>query len=37
VSKTCQEVFKLRIEKIEFLPKGTLAEDYKKFLDTRWG
>jgi hypothetical protein len=34
-SKTCQKVFKLRIEKIEFLPKGTPAEDYKKFLHTR--
>jgi len=37
INKRCQDVFKLRMEVIEFLPKGTLPEDYKKFLDTRWG
>ena len=37
VTKSCQDVFKLRMDKIEFLAKGTLPEDYKKFVDTRWG
>jgi phenylacetate-CoA ligase len=37
INVRCQDVFKLRMEVIEFLPKGTLPEDYKKFLDTRWG
>lgn len=33
----CQEVFKLRMDKIEFLAQGTLPDDYQKFVDTRWG
>jgi phenylacetate-CoA ligase len=37
VTKSCQDVFKLRMDKIEFLAKGTLPEDHKKFVDTRWG
>jgi len=37
VTKRCQEVFKLKMDKIEFLAKGTLPEDYQKFVDTRWG
>ena len=37
VKKTCQDVFKLTMDKIEFLARGTLPEDYKRFLDTRWG
>lgn len=37
INKRCQEVFKLRMDKIEFLSKGTLPEDYQKFVDTRWG
>jgi phenylacetate-CoA ligase len=37
VTKSCQDVFKLRMDKIEFLAKGTLPEDYQKFVDTRWG
>jgi phenylacetate-CoA ligase len=37
INKRCQDVFKLRMDKIEFLAKGTLSEDYKKFVDTRWG
>jgi len=37
INKRCQDVFKLRMDKIEFLAKGTLAEDYQKFVDTRWG
>jgi phenylacetate-CoA ligase len=36
INKRCQDVFKLRMEKIEFLAKGTLPEDYQKFVDTRW-
>ena len=37
INKRCQEVFKLRMDKIEFLAKGTLPQDYQKFVDTRWG
>jgi len=37
VTQRCQEVFKLKMDKIEFLAKGTLPEDYQKFVDTRWG
>jgi len=37
VNESCMEVFKLRMDEIESLPKGTLPKDYKKFLDTRWG
>jgi len=33
----CQDVFKLTMDKIEFLSKDTLPDDYKKFVDTRWG
>ena len=37
INARCQDVFKLRMDNIDFLPKGTLPADYKKFLDTRWG
>ncbi len=37
ISARCQDVFKLRMDDVQFLPKGTLPEDYKKFVDTRWG
>jgi phenylacetate-CoA ligase len=37
INQRCQEVFKLRMDTIEFLPKGTLPQEYKKVLDTRWG
>ncbi|MFC1999801.1 phenylacetate--CoA ligase family protein [Chloroflexota bacterium] len=37
INKVCQEVFKLRMDRIEFLVKGTLPDDYKRFEDTRWG
>jgi len=37
INKSCQDVFKLRMDKIEFLAKGTLPEDHQKFVDTRWG
>lgn len=37
INRRCQEVFKLRMDNIEFLPPGTLPEDYQKFVDTRWG
>ncbi|MCX5999462.1 MAG: AMP-binding protein [Chloroflexi bacterium] len=36
INARCQDVFKLKMDNIEFLSKGTLAADYKKFLDTRW-
>lgn len=37
INKRCQDVFKLRMDRIEFLSPGTLPEDYQKFVDTRWG
>ena len=37
VIKSCKEAFRLTVDKIDFLPKGALPEDYKKFEDTRWG
>jgi len=37
IKARCQEVFKLSMDKIEFMAKGTLPDDYKKFVDTRWG
>ena len=37
VNKWCQDVFKLRMDNVEFLDKGTLPDDHKKILDTRWG
>ena len=36
INQRCQEVFKLRMDTIEFLPKGTLPQEFKKVLDTRW-
>lgn len=36
INQRCQEVFKLRMDTIEFLPKGTLPQDFKKVSDTRW-
>lgn len=36
INQRCQEVFKLRMDKIEFLPKGALPQDHKKVLDQRW-
>jgi phenylacetate-coenzyme A ligase PaaK-like adenylate-forming protein len=37
VNRRCQDVFKLRMDNVEFLDKGTLAEGCKKIIDTRWG
>jgi len=37
VNKWCQDVFKLRMDNVEFLDKGTLPDDHKKIVDTRWG
>ncbi|OGO02090.1 MAG: hypothetical protein A2Y72_05790 [Chloroflexi bacterium RBG_13_53_26] len=36
INQRCQEVFKLRMDTIEFLPRGTLPLEFKKVLDTRW-
>ncbi|MDM8001272.1 MAG: AMP-binding protein [Dehalococcoidia bacterium] len=36
INQRTQEVFKLRMDAIEFLPKGQLPQDYKKVVDTRW-
>jgi len=35
-TKTCQQVFKLKPDVIEIVPKGTLPEDYEIFVDKRW-
>jgi phenylacetate-CoA ligase len=36
INQRTQEVFKLRMDTIEFLPKGKLPQECKKVLDTRW-
>ncbi len=36
VTRRCQEVFKLKIDHIEFLPSGALASECRKVVDTRW-
>lgn len=36
IIRRCQEVFKLRVDALEFLPKGALPKDQKRFIDTRW-
>jgi phenylacetate-coenzyme A ligase PaaK-like adenylate-forming protein len=36
INQRTQEVFKLRMDTIEFLAKGKLPQDYRKVLDTRW-
>jgi len=35
-TKTCQDIFKLRPDNIEFISKGTLPEGYETFVDKRW-
>lgn len=37
VNKRCQDVFKLRMDEIEFLSKGALPSDCERFVDRRWG
>jgi phenylacetate-CoA ligase len=37
INKRCQDVFKLRMDNVEFLDKGTLPDGCKKIVDTRWG
>lgn len=37
INKRSQEVFKLRMDNIEFLEKGTLPDGHSKIVDTRWG
>ena len=36
INKRCQEVFKLRMDEINYLNKGTLPQDAKKVVDSRW-
>jgi phenylacetate-CoA ligase len=36
IARRCQDVFKLKMDRIEFLAGGTLAEDCQKLVDTRW-
>lgn len=36
IQQRCQDVFKLKMDKIEFLPRSTLRETDKVFMDTRW-
>jgi len=37
VNKRCQDVFKLRMDEIEFLSEGALPGNAEKFVDRRWG
>jgi phenylacetate-CoA ligase len=37
INQRCQDVFKLRMDQIEFLSKGTLSEGFRKIVDMRWG
>ena len=36
ITETCRDVFRLKVDQIEFVDQGTLVEPYSKFLDTRW-
>jgi phenylacetate-CoA ligase len=36
INKRCQDVFKLRMDEINFLSKAALPGDYKKVVDSRW-
>lgn len=36
INKRCQDVFKLRMDEINFLNKGALPENYKKVVESRW-
>jgi phenylacetate-CoA ligase len=37
VNKRCQDVFKLRMDEIEFLSEGALSANTERFADQRWG
>jgi phenylacetate-CoA ligase len=37
LSRSCQEAFKLRMDKIELLPPGSLPANHGHFVDLRWG
>ncbi len=32
----CQDVFKLKMDSVEFLAEGTLPEGHEKLVDRRW-
>ncbi len=36
INKRCQDVFKLRMDEINYLSKGALTQDAKKVVDSRW-
>jgi phenylacetate-CoA ligase len=36
INKRCQDVFKLRMDEINYLSKGALPQDAKKVVDSRW-
>ncbi|RLC93669.1 MAG: hypothetical protein DRI40_08490 [Chloroflexi bacterium] len=36
INRRCQEVFRLRIDRIELVSEGTLPPDCEKVVDTRW-
>ena len=36
IVKRCKEVFKLRMDDVEFLPKGILPEGCEKLVEARW-
>jgi len=36
VARRCQDVFKLKMDSVEFLAEGTLPEGHEKLVDRRW-
>ena len=36
IQERCKQVIKLKVDEINFLPKGTFAEGHKAFVDNRW-
>jgi len=37
IREKCKQVFKLTVDEVTFVPKGTLSEDAKPAVDERWG
>jgi phenylacetate-CoA ligase len=36
IRRRCKEVFRLTVDKVDFIPEGTLPDPYSKFVDERW-
>lgn len=36
IVRSCQDVFKLKVDRLEFRPRGTLAPGHARFWDRRW-